>query len=58
MAYGYQLVEAGFVREDGPDVHGQTLVSLDRHVKHAATFKRVFAEHPVAPAAACAHLGS
>lgn len=58
MVYGYQLVEAGFVREDGPDVHGQTLVSLDRHVKNAATFKRVFAEHPVAPAAACAHLGS
>ena len=26
IAYGFELVEAGFRRVDGPEVHGQTLV--------------------------------
>jgi hypothetical protein len=47
MAYGYQLVDAGFRRSDGPDVHGQTLVGLDRHVANAAAFQRTFTAHPV-----------
>ena len=42
-----------FKREDGPEVHGQTLVGLDRHVANAAAFARTFAAHPIKPAGPC-----
>jgi hypothetical protein len=49
IAYGFELVEAGFRRVDGPEVHGQTLVDLKVHQANAAAFRKVYAEHPVPP---------
>jgi hypothetical protein len=57
LIYGYELVEAGFVREDGPSVHGQTLVDLDVHLANAKAFAAVFAKHPVEPEPLCRAAG-
>lgn len=55
LIYGFELVQAGFVRKEGPSVHGQTLVDKATHVANAKVFESTFVNHPVQMEPLCDH---